>query len=689
MQANLVSVIIPIYNVSEYVDQSIKSVCEQTYTNLEIILIDDGSTDGSGEKCEVWASKDRRIQVIHKSNGGLSDARNCGLDKATGRYVYFLDGDDYIKPNLIEKCVRYLDSGIDLVAFNYEKIYEDGLMTQMHHPETEFYILSNEQERYNFIVEKLLTEKIGWEAWSRIYVKSIIDTYNIRFEDNAKIFAEDLYFCICYCAHSNRILSINSSLHYYNIRQNSIMGKNRTINNLDKMNELGKSVYNYFSKDAKLSKMKSLFPVIHLLIMNHEVNRLIQTGLTDLKGTYPLIRKSIDDLIFFDKQVFELPQCRYILEKTFPPIQMKEFLNQCKYYINGDYITLRIKNRSAYLFNTLNYHFQNSRQHTLSGLRCSNRNRIYFLGSEEYGNIGDHQINESIVSFLNKILPTYTVIEITAKEWERNRHELVSVIRKDDLIVMTGGGNFGNLYPVSQNIRNQIIAFWPSNPKVIFPQSIYFTTDQNGIDEFENSKRIYTAKNRVLLAVRDELSFVKAKSNYTCDVLFVPDIVLNTKLPKSLDRTKKIILCLRKDLERSSARIIRNDLRQKFTSGGFELINTDLQLDFDVPKKYRCAVIRSKLDLWSSSSLVITDRLHGMIFAAITGTPCVALDNNYGKVREGYKVIKYLPYIRYANNSWELEKYAQELIQIRETKYSIEPINKYFNILETKIKNML
>ena len=101
MDMNLVSIIIPIYNVSKYLDRCIESVCDQTYKNLEIILVDDGSTDNCPKKCDNWAKKDKRIIVIHKINGGLSDARNAGLDVATGKYVYFLDGDDSIETNLI------------------------------------------------------------------------------------------------------------------------------------------------------------------------------------------------------------------------------------------------------------------------------------------------------------------------------------------------------------------------------------------------------------------------------------------------------------------------------------------------------------------------------------------------------------------------------------------------------------
>ena len=97
-----VSIIIPIYNVAKYVDECVSSACKQTYSNLEIILVNDGSTDDSGAKCDAWMNRDDRIKVIHKINGGLSSARNAGLDAATGTFIYFLDGDDYIESTLLE-----------------------------------------------------------------------------------------------------------------------------------------------------------------------------------------------------------------------------------------------------------------------------------------------------------------------------------------------------------------------------------------------------------------------------------------------------------------------------------------------------------------------------------------------------------------------------------------------------------
>ena len=119
----LISVIVPIYNVEEYINKSVRSIVNQTYENLEIILVDDGSSDGCPQICDKWAEQDKRIKVIHKQNGGLSDARNAGIDIMKGEYVSFVDGDDYIDERYIEvlynNLVKY-NADVSQVSFNNE-----------------------------------------------------------------------------------------------------------------------------------------------------------------------------------------------------------------------------------------------------------------------------------------------------------------------------------------------------------------------------------------------------------------------------------------------------------------------------------------------------------------------------------------------------------------------------------------
>ena len=103
MNEKLISVIVPVYNVERYLEKCIESICHQTFSNMEIILVDDGATDNSGFVCDEWALRDSRIRVIHKENGGLSDARNAGIEIASGSWLAFIDSDDFITADTLER----------------------------------------------------------------------------------------------------------------------------------------------------------------------------------------------------------------------------------------------------------------------------------------------------------------------------------------------------------------------------------------------------------------------------------------------------------------------------------------------------------------------------------------------------------------------------------------------------------
>ena len=126
MMDKLVSIVVPVYNVDKYLDKCVNSIINQKYKNLEIILVDDGSTDESGKKCDLWAEKDNRIRVIHKENGGLSDARNVGIDNSKGYYISFIDSDDFIENDMIEVLLKEIkENNCDISICGYYKTYVD------------------------------------------------------------------------------------------------------------------------------------------------------------------------------------------------------------------------------------------------------------------------------------------------------------------------------------------------------------------------------------------------------------------------------------------------------------------------------------------------------------------------------------------------------------------------------------
>lgn len=165
MENPLVSVIIPVYKVEKYLDKCVKSVLSQTYQNLEVILVDDGSPDGCPRLCDEYELKDQRVRTIHKPNGGLSDARNIGMKSSTGECLLFVDSDDWIENNLVEMAIHAMSEyRVDIVSFSANVIENDVIVRQEFMPYSETVVLSAKQA-----TEGVLKDSISSQVWLRLY----------------------------------------------------------------------------------------------------------------------------------------------------------------------------------------------------------------------------------------------------------------------------------------------------------------------------------------------------------------------------------------------------------------------------------------------------------------------------------------------------------------------------------------
>ena len=209
-----VSIIVPVYNVESYLKRCLESIINQTYKNIEIILIDDGSTDNSSSICDNYQEIDKRIKVIHQKNMGLSSARNKGLEIATGDYIWFIDSDDYIELNSLEVIIPYLKK-YDIVVFNYNEIINKKI-TKI----KSFY-------NYNDIETKYLLSHCN--AWNKIYKRELFN--NNLFPE--KHIYEDLYLIPTLILKTNKIVFLDKYLYNYVQRNNSL--KNSANNTLDRI----------------------------------------------------------------------------------------------------------------------------------------------------------------------------------------------------------------------------------------------------------------------------------------------------------------------------------------------------------------------------------------------------------------------------------------------------------------------
>ncbi len=208
-----ISVIVPVYNVEQYLERCVDSIINQTYTNLEIILVNDGSTDNSGKLCDELAKKDERIRVIHKENGGLSDARNRGIDESESDLVGFIDSDDYIDSDMYEVLLKNLnDTDADLSMCALYDVYNNTPEAQVTNKET--WKLSSEQAIKMVMEAKILSVT----AVNKLYRKSLFT--DLKFEVG-KI-AEDAFIMIKLLDKCEKIVATNEKKYYYVHRENSI-----------------------------------------------------------------------------------------------------------------------------------------------------------------------------------------------------------------------------------------------------------------------------------------------------------------------------------------------------------------------------------------------------------------------------------------------------------------------------------
>lgn len=220
-QENKISVIVSIYNVENYVEKSIRSIQNQTYKNLEIILVDDGATDNSGKICDEYARKDSRIKVIHKKNGGLSSARNEGIKVATGEYIAFVDGDDWIDETMYEDMLRAMQTyDTDIAICNYKEISKKGIRDTSSEDITVF----EGRETLKVFVEEDEAYQIQNAAWNKLYKRSLMG--ELRFPEG-KLF-EDIVYTTKLLAGSKKAVYVDKA--YYNYifdRSDSIMNSKK------------------------------------------------------------------------------------------------------------------------------------------------------------------------------------------------------------------------------------------------------------------------------------------------------------------------------------------------------------------------------------------------------------------------------------------------------------------------------
>lgn len=245
----LVSVIVPVFNVEQYLSKCIDSILQQSYKNIEVIIVDDGSTDSSSEICDEYKRKDTRVKVIHKTNGGLSSTRNKGLDLCNGSYVMFIDSDDYIEKNMVKDLVMAaIKQDADIVQCGFQTIYEDGSIKRKYNYEN--LVIKHKD---NILDEYFNQNLINVIVCNKLYKSKLFE--NIRMIEGRN--QEDYMLMPELLSKVDKFVNINGIYYNYLQRYNSIMNSTFSEKKLDAI-YAGEHVINFCNQKIPKYKNKAI-----------------------------------------------------------------------------------------------------------------------------------------------------------------------------------------------------------------------------------------------------------------------------------------------------------------------------------------------------------------------------------------------------------------------------------------------
>lgn len=328
--------------------------------------------------------------------------------------------------------------------------------------------------------------------------------------------------------------------------------------------------------------------------------------------------------------------------------------------------------------------------HKLNEMKKNKEKKILLIGTPVHGNLGDHAIALEEKNFLNFYFPEYKFYEITMPMYNVLKKKIKKNINKNDLIFISGGGWMGNLWLHNENVIREIVSSYLNNQIIIFPQTVFYSNDNKGIFECKKTAEILNKHSNLFLFLREKDSYDLAKKYFSrININLAPDMALYGSLlgeKQSSEASNTIKICLRDDREQVldiKAEIL-NILEEKYKKYKIEEITTVLP-------KYITLNNRKKevLNCWkniSEAKILITDRLHAMIFSILNGVPCIALNNKTGKVFGVYSWIKNENIVSCASTIDEMLISLQNKIIENHKEFDRKKLSTEYYIIANKIK---
>lgn len=622
----LITVVIPVFNVIDYLDRCIQSVLTQTYRLLQIVIVDDGSTDGSGDLCEKYLKIDCRVEVIHTANSGLSAARNTGLLHARGARVLFIDSDDAIGPNHIQNLL----DGLSLCSDPSKSIVVTGFT---HVSDVVNCVISPSVVNNTELIDasQAISESVtagkrfGAHAWGKLYPRSLFD--HLRYPVGR--YYEDQFITYKLFLAASEIVYEDSNDYFYTVGRSASISAGSRIRELDYLEAIRTTyadVLNSCPEASPATAARYLASLIYGLetaclgLTSNEIrDSLYGEALLHKTEAFhnSILRKGVKVKYFFlgrNLTVFTLVlKVRNVITQH----SLSRLISKLKKRLFKFSETKRLVDRYS------------------CAIRRDDHPVSFLIMTPRYRNYGDQLIALSEHKLLRKA-GIANIVEVPYEDCQVLGRHFSQLIRESDSIFFTGGGYLGDLWLGLENSSEKILgALGSKNPALFFPASVFYSDDEK--PRFERS--VENSEAQVLICAREAITFARLLKSFSCDaVKLLPDVGLFVRKSDLLDEIpiripRKALVCIRHDKESLQS----GDFGVKLTAAlqdcnmSIAAIDTHDPIGETAPDSRR-AEIGELAKRFAEASLVVTNRLHGMVLAMIMGTPCVALDNVSGKV---------------------------------------------------------
>lgn len=647
-----ISIIVPVYNVESYLARCINSILAQTFQDFDLILVDDGSPDRSGHICDEYAAHESRIHVIHQKNGGLSVARNTGIEwafeKSNSRWISFIDSDDWIHPKYLEVLYSAVIRDHTQVAIG-GALWTDGEVLPEQLDEAS--VLWKPEDYY------LKDATNATVSWGKIYWKNLFK--NIRFPKGK--LHEDEFVTYRILFSQPYISVVDSPIYAYFQNVNGITLGRWNTGRLSVFDVLEIQI-DFFLENNYERIARQRFEMFFFNVKRHQKSIIECEELEEEEKRKLLksIKKRMRHILLKYRNRHWLSfrtneESREIYMYAFPMLRIsrsiwlrtKSLLKRVPPVHSLGKLAKRCWRQREVCKEVINY------------IRKTILVKAILMQSPIHGNLGDQAIAVAELNLLRNL-----GVSCFDYPWTEGREQLFAkYTSKRKTILVHGGGFLGILYPNEEQRFRDTLKAYSDSRIIVLPQTIFFDLNsEEGRRYFLESKEIYEAHPNLTIFVRERFSFEFMK-NHMPDIRveLVPDVVMGMEyIPGKFNREGALI-CLRRDKEKI-LKECDSEVLYNTVSKYYETIHvTDTIIPESVMPDQREKVVCQKLQEFSSSELVVTDRLHGMIFSAITETPCIILDSLSPKIKGSYEWIQNLDYICFAETVDEIPELIARL----------------------------